>query len=344
MAADTVKWTLHKSCYMDLDDEHTVPENYLSPNNYVKKNDELANAINETVHIVKAWADRGAKKIDDSISFNPLIGQATKDALKPLIGRGNYKDNAKDIRDKFKKLATLEGPIGKDGDARGRYEQSNAWKSLQENNDHYLDFVIVCRPELTIRKGDFNPLGAPYDMVRLTQLYKGADLEVMILQEKDPGKWDELAQRLQAVTTRDRDLSEVRLHVAETITFHPLWIKTQMDKGFEGWTQEIFDQATAANAAEILKEKSKKNQQDLRPVDILLDASFARNMFHEMFHLTAFGRMSDDIAGAYWWANNIELQNRENPDLLAIIAVVIELLNREGSQYKISADGTVSQR
>lgn len=63
-----------------------------------------------------------------------------------------------------------------------------------------------------------------------------------------------------------------------------------------------------------------------------------------MFHLTAFGRMADDGNGAYLWVNNVNRKNRENPDLMAIIAVVIELLNREGGQYTVSEEGKVSPR
>lgn len=63
-----------------------------------------------------------------------------------------------------------------------------------------------------------------------------------------------------------------------------------------------------------------------------------------MFHLTAFGRMIDDTAGAYLWVNNVKNKNRENPDLLAIIAAVIELLNKEGTRYKVSEEGIVSPR
>jgi hypothetical protein len=51
-----------------------------------------------------------------------------------------------------------------------------------------------------------------------------------------------------------------------------------------------------------------------------------------------------DSPNAYRWANNAKEKDLENPDLYAIIAVVIELLNREGQQYKVSAEGEVSLR
>ena len=37
--------------------------------------------------------------------------------------------------------------------------------------------------------------------------------------------------------------------------------------------------------------------------------------------------MIDDPAGPYLWADNVRFKNRENPDYLTIVAIVIELLN-----------------
>jgi hypothetical protein len=54
--------------------------------------------------------------------------------------------------------------------------------------------------------------------------------------------------------------------------------------------------------------------------------------------------MLDDTRGAYGWAINVEYKNRENPDFLAIIATVIELLYRDGKKYKVSDGGAVSKR
>ena len=51
--------------------------------------------------------------------------------------------------------------------------------------------------------------------------------------------------------------------------------------------------------------------------------------------------MLDDDAGAYGWANNIKNNNRENPDLFAIIGTVIELMNRDGQKYDVSKEGNV---
>lgn len=49
-----------------------------------------------------------------------------------------------------------------------------------------------------------------------------------------------------------------------------------------------------------------------------------------------------DAPNAYGWMNNVKNNNRENPDLYAIIGAVIELMNRDGQKYSVSAEGEVS--
>lgn len=63
-----------------------------------------------------------------------------------------------------------------------------------------------------------------------------------------------------------------------------------------------------------------------------------------MFHLTAFGGLHDRGEQPYGWASNVEQKDRENPDFLTIIAVVIELLSREGQKFKVAQSGEVSRR
>lgn len=74
---------------IDRDKEDTADDN------------DLADAMIKTVDNIKAWAKRGAEKLDDSISPNPTKGAATKNAMKHLIGSDNYKDKAKDVSSKF---------------------------------------------------------------------------------------------------------------------------------------------------------------------------------------------------------------------------------------------------
>jgi hypothetical protein len=53
--------------------------------------------------------------------------------------------------------------------------------------------------------------------------------------------------------------------------------------------------------------------------------------------------MKDDQGAAYGWQNNVKNQDRANPELFAIIAMVIELLNRDGDKYKVDERGVVTK-
>ena len=63
----------------------------------------------------------------------------------------------------------------------------------------------------------------------------------------------------------------------------------------------------------------------------------------QFFHLTYFGSMLDDGGEAYGWANNVKRNNRNNPDLFAIIGTVIELMNRDGQKFEVSKEGNVAK-
>jgi hypothetical protein len=54
--------------------------------------------------------------------------------------------------------------------------------------------------------------------------------------------------------------------------------------------------------------------------------------------------MRDEPRTVYGWADDVKYQMHDNPDYFAIVAAVIELLRKEGKQYKIKADGTASRR
>ncbi|KAF2703710.1 hypothetical protein K504DRAFT_463174 [Pleomassaria siparia CBS 279.74] len=328
----SVKWTLHSSCYRTKDGQGD--------------DNDLATAMINAVSTSKAWAHTGSEKLKGSTI--PFIGKTTKDAMKPLMSKGNYGDNVKVLAALFDKLDELEGPIGQNADAGGRYDASTAWTSLAQNDNHYLDFLIVCRPSLVDRRvvGSFTLL--PYDVIRDNQLMnEKAGLKVMTEQEDDTavGDWTNIqGNRLQAITSVDDDNERTgdRVYIPETITFHPLWLKYQRDQGFSGWTDQLFADVTDKRAVQVFKDKGKaKGNDNVVPMDALLDSSFVRNIFHEFFHLSAFGGMADDIGDAYGWVNNVNNQNYNNPDFLAIVATVIELLYRKGPKYKVSADGAV---
>jgi hypothetical protein len=54
--------------------------------------------------------------------------------------------------------------------------------------------------------------------------------------------------------------------------------------------------------------------------------------------------MKDTPGVAYNWKNNVKYQSHVNPDFFAIVATVIELLNKDGKRYKVDHNGVVSRK
>ncbi|SPO07057.1 uncharacterized protein DNG_09751 [Cephalotrichum gorgonifer] len=339
----SIKWTLHRSCYRNQD--NTADDN------------EMADAMVSTMATVMAWASRGAEMLDSSLNPLSIKGRTTKRAMESLIDIGDYKTQAEDIRNRFRQIATLEGPIGKGDSGTARYDGSTAWTDLGGNNQHYWDFLLVCRPDLGTTQTIDGLQTVPFDNIRQYRLFPNAPLQQIANEGNGAdGQWMALTGgRIQAVTQRDltNPPQGDRGRIPQTINFHPLWLKYLREKKFEGWSAGKFTQVTATNALEAFRVQSDlKNQGkgpgepkvDIRPIDSLLDASLVRNLFHELFHLDAFGGMLDQNTGAYGWVNNINDKNHQNPDFFAIVAAIIELLFRDGDQYKVTAEGEVKKK
>ncbi|KAF4900132.1 hypothetical protein CGCFRS4_v003519 [Colletotrichum fructicola] len=314
-------------------------------------NKELAGAIIQSVNNAKAWVKRAASKI--TLSTLPGISQITslptKLAIAPLVsGLENYNTTAKEIRDRFNKIADMEGPVGSDGDKLGRFGQSRAWIDLGNSDKHFNDFIITCRPEIvTVPDPAGGPFDKPYDVVRKYHMFQPHTLEKFIEQENSEeigGDWEKVpTPRTMAITQRDAPPTGGRKRIAESINFHPLWIKFQRSRNFGGWIEDDFTEVTKPDALEDFESKgaAKKHPVDTLPMGGLLSKSLTANMLHEFFDLSYFGNMLD-APNAYGWMNNVKNNDRENPDLYAIIGAVIELMNRDGQKYSVSAEGEVS--
>ncbi|KAF6831373.1 hypothetical protein CPLU01_06792 [Colletotrichum plurivorum] len=334
LAVEAVFWTLHRSCYRNKED--------------TGDDKKLENGIIKGIENVKVWAEASASKIDESLSKVPLKGIATRIALEPLLGKtgktgkDGYIYTAPGVRDKFKRFDDLEGPVGREGGANSRYERSQAWERLATQIDHHYNFYVKDGVD------EHNPLKVPYDSIRRNQYNRRHDFVVFLEQEGKFTDWNTMrGLKVKAATmvdSADPPLGH-RLHVAESINLHPLFVKHHRDRDFRDWTKERLDEVTSEDAPDSFKRLSDEKKIDLRPVDGLLDDSFTYTLLHEVaqfFHLTNFGRMSDDKEnGAYGWVNNVNAKNRKNPDLYAIIGAVINLLHNEGKKYRVSADGHV---
>ncbi|KAF4555937.1 Hypothetical protein D9617_2g059020 [Elsinoe fawcettii] len=338
----TINWTLHKSCYRNGDDTADDPQR--------------AQMIIDAVNNAKVWARRSESKISESINpiLGPISGRDTRSALAPLLGTDrDYAENARTVIERFKGFADIEGPVGKDGDTRGRYDESSAWLNVffryRSSRDHYKNFVIVCKPDFSMQGGKV------YDHVRETTYSSPHPFERFMQDATQYNDWTGvIGTKIQAITEIDtkegRDTDGrppgVRASVPETINFHPLLVKWHQESGIGRWNPAMFGTITSPTAEQDFRRISREKGLTIRPVDKILDASFERSMIHELFHTTNFGLMIDRPDGTkYGWYNNVDVfsQDLENPDLYALIATVLELRYGEGDKFAVDRGGVVSR-
>ncbi|KAM0332535.1 hypothetical protein ACHAQA_002818 [Verticillium albo-atrum] len=329
--AGAIKWTLHTSCYKNQDGTD---------------NDGMANAMIGAVETTKQWASNGASKLPDAISSNPFTGRDVKKVVKNLLGEGDkLKSNGEIAIGKFKLFQELEGPIGKDGPANAKYEKSQEWKDLGTKDDHHQNFIIVCRPDLTVIDPDaFSIVWT--DNARGIKDQSASDLQTMLDQENAGMNWEKVLESKnapKAITRRMENPENDQKKVPSSVNFHPVWLATlRDDKNWGSWTDETFSIETRGDALSEYLLTGK----NARPIDGILAFNLAKTMFHEMFHLTFWGGMLDEIPAenAYGWLKNVEKKNMENPDLYAILAVIIELVDKGfgGKKYTVKDTGAVS--
>ncbi|KAL9110256.1 MAG: hypothetical protein Q9227_005163 [Pyrenula ochraceoflavens] len=252
-----------------------------------RPDDAKEKAMVGAMKIVKDWASHGAEKLGDAANNNPLAGRETKGVAQALLDKGNFNNNAKDVKAKFELLNNLEGPIGGEStDPDKKYDRSDAWKALQDDasSDHFNNFLLVCRADI-----DDEPF-EPYDRVRQRPIAREGDLHSLWQQGESGTKWNDLKNRIQAVTQYDESPEGDRKKVPSAIFFNKAWIDEQRSRNppFSAWTDQLFSDVTKKDALTTFAEKGKgeKDSQgrdlDIRPADALYTKSFYRNLFHEV--------------------------------------------------------------
>ncbi|KAM0351836.1 hypothetical protein ACHAPU_002349 [Fusarium lateritium] len=305
-AAQAARWTLHSSCY---------------------ENDAYRDGLIKAVEIAKSRSAFCASKIT---SINPF------DPFKRLARLLVAERETNELKKRFEKFAGLEGPIGKDSG----FADSGEWKDREDPSQ--TDFVLYCAPDLGEKEVPYNG-NKPWDNARQRIL---ADDSALILIQRDiaAGTWHDPSKKIEAITNRAPPTllgKDEAAKLANTITFNPIWLNYRMENGGFFVGDEALEKMTKKGALAELK-KHWTDTKKATPVDTMIE-DLSVTVHHEMFHLTAFGAYDDlpDNDSAYNWMNNIEHKLIDNPELLAILALIFDL--RENKKVTVNKDGEMKK-
>lgn len=96
-------------------------------------------------------------------------------------------------------------------------------------------------------------------------------------------------ERAAAFTQKDQ-VGKTRPTVSEVIFFHPLYLKAkraEQDKNGKGWPSVILngpDGVSGKWGAKVFQDQSSGKMRDVRPIDSLIEYTFAATMLHEVYY------------------------------------------------------------
>ncbi|KAF5676108.1 hypothetical protein FHETE_2235 [Fusarium heterosporum] len=311
-AAQAARWTLHRSCY---------------------ENNAYKEGLIKAMEIAKsrsAFCASKLREIDAMNHRNPLYG-APDTALPICATEADVL-----LQERYEMFGELEGPIGKDSG----FADSDEWRG--RNNPFQTDFVLYCAPDLSEREVPLNGM-QPWDNARQRILAPDNAL-ILIQRDIDAGTWADPEKKAEAVTFRAPPTlitGEEAARIPNTITFNPIWLNHRMQEGGLFASDESLEKMTKKGALAELKKSWKPNAR-ATPVDTMIE-DLSVTLLHEMFHTHAFGGYSDlpnnDVA--YNWMNNIEHKEKDNPELIAIIALIFDL--KQNKKVTVNKDGEMKK-
>ncbi|KAM0426177.1 hypothetical protein ACHAPT_008522 [Fusarium lateritium] len=310
---------------------------------------------------VKDRSKLAAEKLEQSIKEPKGLHRKVAEIL---LGSNDYETRATEAAGMFKKFNKLKGPIGPpaEGDwlSEDIFENSEDWNNLEVGNDeHYLNYVMYCRSYAAQRMIRGTKLW--YDSVRKEVIGESNALVKMVNELKDR-RFEDRSKVALATTRRDEgnslqdDAEEQvpREHIAETITFHPLWLDESKGKKYDFVDQSRI-RAAASSKFEMVMEKVadtlKTPEKKPVPIETLMGlqgtlhhevchpALWCPNLTSQHFHLSFFGALKDDDQEtAYGWKNMVRDKNLKRPEFYAFLALVIDLAEQK---YETLEDGRV---
>ncbi|KAF4986407.1 hypothetical protein FGRMN_10850 [Fusarium graminum] len=305
-AAQAARWTLHRSCY---------------------ENDAYREGLIKAVEIAKSRSAFCGSKVNAIFPFDPF-----KRLARLLI----TDREAPELKKRYEMFASLEGPIGKDSG----FADSDEW--TKRSDPYQTDFVLYCAPDLGEKDVPFNGM-KPWDNARQRILADDSAL-ILIQRDIDAGTWHDQNKKIEAITNRAPPTllsKDEAAKLANTITFNPIWLDYRMQNGGFFVGDEALEKMTKKGALAELK-KHWTDTKKATPVDTMIE-DLSVTVHHEMFHLTAFGGHDDlpDNDRAYNWMNNVEHRLIDNPELMAILALIFDL--KENKKVTVNKEGEMKK-
>ncbi|CEI67894.1 hypothetical protein FVEN_g7824 [Fusarium venenatum] len=304
---EAARWTLHKSCY---------------------DNDAYKSGMIQAMETAKS---RSAFAVSKMTSINPF------DSFIKLARLLTTSGDAGVLRGRYEKFAELNGPLGRDSG----FADSTEWTG--RTNPDRTDFILYCAPDLVEKDTGYGQKH-PLDNARQRILLDTSAL-VMIRDDIKAGTWKNPEKKIAAVTeTTPATLlpQDEAAKIPNTITFNPIWLNSMIQNGGLFASDETMEKMTKKGALAELQ-KSWTDKKRATPIDALVN-DLATTIHHELFHLNAFGSHKDlpaDDIGAYGWMNNVENKLRDNPDLMAILALIFDL--KQNKKITVKKDGEMKK-
>ncbi|KAF4450511.1 hypothetical protein F53441_6366 [Fusarium austroafricanum] len=304
-AANTIRWTLHRNCY---------------------ENDLYRESMIRAVETAKSRSAFAASKIKSLGALDLL------NSFRRLANLLVTFDGLKTLGARYEKFAGVEGPIG----ANSGFADSPEWTG--RSNPSNIDFVIYCAPDLA-RVPDYPEF--TYDRAKMRVLASDNPL-LQIQKDIEANKFADkekinLAVTFNAPSTMIENQEEAA-KIPDTITVNPVWMATKNQEGELFSSDEKFEKMKKKGALAELK-KEWKGDKKATPVDKMFN-DLAGTIHHEMFHLSAFGAhldLPEKSPKAYNWMYNVEMKILDNPELMALLALIFDL--KENKKVMVNKDG-----
>ncbi|KAK3315944.1 hypothetical protein B0H66DRAFT_592208 [Apodospora peruviana] len=339
-----VHWTIHSSCRTD---DQGQPDNAMR--------DAIIQAVNDAKDRSKLTADRLEKWKKDCHSDrgnfmiggeNRIIKKACQlllgDSKVTTFGKTAFQDKVDAAKTWYDAVAQIVGPVGQ---ANNQFHVSQEWTALSQKDDHWLNFIIYCGPDLVQRMNPSTMVNQLYDQGQL-RFVRDDKVHAAMRREYQADAFDNEDQFANAVTDHNKEeLSDFetidgkrvpladRKHVAATITLHRLMLKKFRDRNFniKSWDGDL-DSA--------LKMGAPGPTDTYAPIDHMV--GLVGLLHHEMYHTPGLGMLSDkDQSIAYDWKNMEKNKDSELPEYLMFLALLVELTDKK---IQVHQDGTLSDR